>query len=183
MRAWSHTYGLPTLITNCSNNYGPYQFPEKLIPLMIVNALAKKRLPVYGDGLNVRDWLYVNDHCSALRAVLERGRLGETYNIGGNVEKNNLEVVRTICAILDELSPGVTPHEKLIEFVTDRPGHDRRYALDTRKIRDELGWQPAEQFAGGMRKTVAWYLDNPQWVASIVSGEYRHWLATNYDKR
>ena len=180
VRAYHQTYRFPAIVTNCSNNYGPRQFPEKLIPLMIVNALAKKRLPVYGDGLNVRDWLYVNDHCSALRAVLQRGRLGETYNIGGNVEKNNLEVVRTICTILDELSPGVTPHEKLIEFVTDRPGHDRRYALDTRKIRDELGWQPAEQFASGMRKTVAWYLENAEWTAGVMNGDYKKWLATNY---
>ena len=183
VRAYHQTYQFPAIVTNCSNNYGPRQFPEKLIPLMIVNARAGKRLPVYGDGLNVRDWLYVTDHCTALRAVLQRGRIGETYNIGGNVEKNNLEVVRTICAILDELSPAAAPHDRLIEHVADRPGHDRRYALDTARIRAELGWQPAEQFASGMRKTVAWYLDNTEWIAGVMSGEYKRWLDTNYASR
>ena len=183
VRAYHLTYALPAIVTNCSNNYGPRQFPEKLIPLTILNALAGKRLPVYGDGLNVRDWLYVTDHCTALRAVLQRGRIGETYNIGGNVEKNNLEVVRTICAILDELAPAAAPHDRLIEHVADRPGHDRRYALDTARIRAELGWQPAEQFAGGLRKTVAWYLDNTEWTAGVMNGEYKKWLATNYQNQ
>ncbi len=183
VRAYFATYQFPAIITNCSNNYGPRQFPEKLIPLMILNALAGKALPVYGDGLNVRDWLYVGDHCAALRAVLARGRVGETYNIGGNSEKTNLDVVKTLCAILDELRPAATPRASLLSFVKDRPGHDRRYAIDAGKLARELGWQPREQFASAMRKTIAWYLDNPQWIARIASGEYRNWLATNYEKR
>ncbi len=183
VRAYCCTYQFPALITNCSNNYGPRQFPEKLIPLIMLNALNGKPLPVYGDGLNIRDWLYVGDHCAALRAVLARGRIGETYNVGGNSEKTNLEVVKTLCNIIDELRPAAAPRAALLTFVKDRPGHDRRYALDAGKLARELGWQPQEKFASGMRKTVAWYLDNPQWVASVVSGEYRHWLATNYDKR
>ena len=183
VRAYCATYGFPAIITNCSNNYGPRQFPEKLIPLMILNALAGKPLPVYGDGLNIRDWLYVGDHCAALRAVLARGRIGETYNIGGNSEKTNLDVVRTLCAILDELQPAATPRAALLTFVGDRPGHDRRYAIDAGKIARELGWRPQEDFAGAMRKTITWYLDHPQWTARIASGEYRHWLATNYAKR
>jgi dTDP-glucose 4,6-dehydratase len=174
VRAYCATYGFPALITNCSNNYGPRQFPEKLIPLMILNALGGKPLPVYGDGLNIRDWLYVGDHCAALRAVLARGRVGETYNIGGNSEKTNLDVVNTLCAILDELRPAATPHAALLTFVRDRPGHDRRYAIDAGKIARELGWRPREDFAGALRRTVAWYLDNPQWVAHIASGEYRN---------
>ena len=180
VRAYHHTYGLPVLTTNCSNNYGPYQFPEKLIPLMIHNALAGKPLPIYGDGKNVRDWLYVGDHCSAIRAVLASGRLGETYNIGGCNEKANLEVVRTICALLDEQVPGSQPYAGLITYVSDRPGHDRRYAINADKIMTELGWRPAETFETGMRKTVAWYLEHQDWVAQVVSGEYRQWLATNY---
>ncbi len=180
VRAYHHTYGLPVLTTNCSNNYGPYQFPEKLIPLMIHNALAGKPLPIYGDGKNVRDWLYVGDHCSAIRAVLARGRLGETYNIGGCNEKTNLEVVHTICALLDERAPGARPYAELVTYVSDRPGHDRRYAIDAGKIMAELGWRPAESFETGMRKTVAWYLEHQDWVAQVVSGEYRQWLATNY---
>jgi dTDP-glucose 4,6-dehydratase len=185
VRAYHHTYGLPTLTTNCSNNYGPRQFPEKLIPLMILNAVEGKPLPVYGDGLNVRDWLYVADHCAALRAVLEGGRPGETYNIGGAAERTNIEVVRTVCALLDELHPHspVTPHEKLITFVRDRPGHDRRYAIDARKIERELGWRPRETFASGLRKTVQWYLDNPQWVAHVRSGAYRQWLDQHYGQQ
>ncbi|MFN3297588.1 dTDP-glucose 4,6-dehydratase [Caldimonas sp.] len=181
VRAWFHTYGLPVLTTNCSNNYGPYHFPEKLIPLMIVNALAGKPLPVYGDGLNVRDWLYVTDHCSAIRTVLARGRVGETYNVGGWNEMTNLEIVRTVCALLDELRPDPAgPHSRLITFVKDRPGHDRRYAIDARKIERELGWRPAETFATGIRKTVQWYLDHPEWVAQVQSGAYREWIATQY---
>lgn len=182
VRAYHHTYGLPVLTTNCSNNYGPLQFPEKLIPLVIHNALAGKPLPIYGDGSNVRDWLYVGDHCSAIRRVLEAGRVGETYNIGGCNEKTNLEVVHTLCAILDELHPGspVTPHAKLISFVKDRPGHDRRYAIDAAKIERELGWTPAETFETGIRKTVAWYLEHQDWVAHVTSGEYRHWVSKNY---
>ncbi len=180
VRAYHHTYGLPVLTTNCSNNYGPYHFPEKLIPLMIHNALAGKPLPIYGDGKNVRDWLYVGDHCSAIRAVLARGRVGETYNIGGCNEKTNLEVVHTLCTLLDELAPGTQPYAKLITYVSDRPGHDRRYAIDASKIMTELGWRPAETFETGMRKTVAWYLEHQDWVAQVVSGEYRQWLATNY---
>ena len=184
VRAYHHTYGLPVLTTNCSNNYGPYQFPEKLIPLMVLNALDGKPLPVYGDGSNVRDWLYVGDHCSAIRLVLARGRTGETYNIGGAAERKNLDVVKRVCAILDELRPrGAGRYESLIKFVTDRPGHDWRYAMDTRKIEAELGWRPAESFESGLRKTVEWYLANPEWVASIRSGDYRNWIETNYRGR
>jgi dTDP-glucose 4,6-dehydratase len=185
VRSYHHTYGLPVLTTNCSNNYGPYQFPEKLIPLMIVNAAAGRPLPVYGDGSNVRDWLYVADHCEAVRLVLARGRPGETYNIGGDAEKSNLDVVRTICAILDELrprSPG-TQHSALITFVADRPGHDWRYAMDTTKIRRELGWQPRERFASGLRRTAQWYLANMRWVENVTSGNYRQWMDLNYGER
>lgn len=176
VRAWCHTYGLPVLTTNCSNNYGPYQFPEKLIPLIILNALAGKPLPIYGDGQQVRDWLYVTDHCSALRQVLQSGRVGETYNIGGNSEHANLDVVHAICALLDELRPRQDgrSYSEQISHVTDRPGHDRRYAIDARKITRELGWQPAETFESGLRSTVGWYLDNQEWVSGIVSGDYRH---------
>ena len=184
VRAWHHTYGLPVLTTNCSNNYGPYQFPEKLIPLMIVNALAGKPLPIYGDGQNVRDWLYVGDHCSAIREVLARGRLGETYNVGGWNEMANLEIVHTLCALLDELRPSAAgSHARLITYVKDRPGHDRRYAIDARKIERELGWRPAETFQSGIRKTVQWYLDNPAWIANVQSGAYRDWVARNYAGR
>ena len=185
VRAYHHTYGLPVLTTNCSNNYGPLQFPEKLIPLVIHNALAGKPLPIYGDGSNVRDWLYVTDHCSAIRRVLEAGRVGETYNVGGCNEKTNLDVVKTLCAILDALHPSspVTPHEKLVTFVKDRPGHDRRYAIDARKIERELGWTPAETFETGIRKTVAWYLANQAWVDNVTSGEYRNWVSANYAAR
>jgi dTDP-glucose 4,6-dehydratase len=184
VRAWHHTYGLPVLTTNCSNNYGPYHFPEKLIPLMIVNALAGKPLPVYGDGMQVRDWLYVRDHCSAIRAVLAQGRVGETYNVGGWNEKPNIEIVKTICALLDELRPSADgSYARLIRYVTDRPGHDRRYAIDARKIERELGWRPAETFDSGIRKTVQWYLDNAQWVADVQSGGYREWLSKNYAAR
>lgn len=181
VRAWHHTYGLPVLTTNCSNNYGPYHFPEKLIPLMIVNALSGKPLPVYGDGRQIRDWLFVADHASAIRAVLARGRLGETYNIGGWNEMANIEIVKTVCALLDELRPDAAgPYARLITYVKDRPGHDRRYAIDARKIERELGWRPAETFATGIRKTVQWYLDNPEWVARVQSGDYRHWVAQQY---
>ncbi|MBL8488356.1 MAG: dTDP-glucose 4,6-dehydratase [Rhodocyclaceae bacterium] len=185
VRAWHHTYGLPVLTTNCSNNYGPFQFPEKLIPLVIANALAGKPLPIYGDGMNVRDWLYVGDHCAAIRAVLERGRPGETYNIGGWNEMPNLEIVRTICGLLDELHPDspVRPHADLMTFVADRPGHDRRYAIDARKIERELGWRPAETFATGIRKTVEWYLENRNWVEHVQSGAYREWVQQNYGER
>jgi dTDP-glucose 4,6-dehydratase len=183
VRAWHHTYGLPVLTTNCSNNYGPFQFPEKLIPLIILNAIQGKPLPVYGDGQNVRDWLYVGDHCTAIRLVLERGRLGETYNVGGNTERTNLEVVRTICAVLDEIRPDRTPHASLLTFVQDRPGHDRRYAIDTSKLKRELGWQPAVTFEEGMRQTIRWYLDHEDWVRNVQSGDYRNWLAVNYGKR
>jgi len=183
VRAYHHTYGLPTLTTNCSNNYGPFQFPEKLIPLMIHNALAGKPLPVYGDGQNVRDWLYVGDHCSGIRAVLAGGRVGETYNIGGWNEMTNLEVVHTLCAMLDELAAKPAPHASLIRFVKDRPGHDRRYAIDARKIEQELGWRPAETFETGIRKTVRWYLDESAWVERVVSGQYRDWVETNYAVR
>ena len=184
VRAWHHTYGLPVVTTNCSNNYGPWHFPEKLIPLMIVNALAGKPLPIYGDGLQVRDWLYVGDHCSAIRAVLARGRLGETYNIGGWNEKTNREIVQTICALLDELRPDpVGTYARLVTHVKDRPGHDRRYAIDARKIERELGWRPAETFDTGIRKTVHWLLDHADWVANVQSGGYRDWLATNYAGR
>ncbi|MFY7856546.1 MAG: dTDP-glucose 4,6-dehydratase [Rubrivivax sp.] len=181
VRAWHHTYGLPVLTTNCSNNYGPYHFPEKLIPLMIVNALAGKPLPLYGDGLNVRDWLYVSDHCSAIRAVLARGRLGETYNVGGWNEMTNREIVQRICALLDELRPSSEgSYTRLITFVKDRPGHDRRYAIDARKIEAELGWRPAETFETGIRKTVQWYLDHPDWVQQVQSGSYRDWVGLQY---
>jgi dTDP-glucose 4,6-dehydratase len=184
VRAYHHTYGLPTLTTNCSNNYGPYQFPEKLIPLVIANALAGKPLPIYGDGMNVRDWLYVGDHCAAIRAVLGSGRTGETYNIGGWNEMPNLVIVKTICALLDELKPGAAgAYERLITFVRDRPGHDRRYAIDARKIERELGWRPAETFETGIRKAVRWYLDNQDWVAHVLSGAYREWVARNYGAR
>ena len=179
VRAWHHTYGLPVLTTNCSNNYGPRQFPEKLIPLMIVNALAGKPLPVYGDGGNVRDWLYVGDHCAAIRAALARGRIGETYNVGGNAEMTNLEVVRTICAILGELRPG-RDYASQVAFVKDRPGHDRRYAIDATKIALELGWRPAETFATGMRRTIEWYLDHDEWLAGVTSGDYQKWITLNY---
>jgi dTDP-glucose 4,6-dehydratase len=184
VRAWHHTYGLPVVTTNCSNNYGPFHFPEKLIPLMIVNAMAGKPLPVYGDGQQVRDWLYVGDHASAIRAVLAGGRVGETYNVGGWNEKANLEIVHTVCALLDELRPDPAgPHRRLITHVTDRPGHDRRYAIDARKIERELGWRPAETFETGIRKTVQWYLDHADWVANVQSGGYREWVAANYSAR
>jgi dTDP-glucose 4,6-dehydratase len=184
VRAWHHTYGLPVLTTNCSNNYGPYHFPEKLIPLMIVNALAGKPLPVYGDGMNIRDWLYVRDHCSAIRAVLARGRVGETYNIGGWNEKANIDIVKVICSLLDEMKPDAAgSYSRLITYVKDRPGHDRRYAIDARKIERELGWRPAETFDTGIRKTVRWYLDNTAWVSAVQSGSYREWVAQNYTAR
>jgi dTDP-glucose 4,6-dehydratase len=184
VRAWHHTYGLPVLTTNCSNNYGPCQFPEKLIPLMIVNALAGKPLPIYGDGQNVRDWLYVGDHCSAIREVLARGRLGETYNVGGWNEMANIEIVNTLCALLDELRPDAAgSYTRLITYVKDRPGHDRRYAIDARKIERELGWRPAETFHTGIRKTVQWCLDNPGWIANVQSGAYRDWVSRNYGAR
>ena len=186
VRAYHHTYGLPVLTTNCSNNYGPYQFPEKLIPLVILNALAGKPLPIYGDGQNIRDWLYVGDHCAAIRAVLQRGRPGETYNIGGKVEKTNLEVVHAVCAILDELAPaadGAVGYASLITFVKDRPGHDRRYAIDPKKIESEISWRPAESFETGVRKTVQWYLDNGEWVKGVTSGEYKSWIETHYAER
>jgi dTDP-glucose 4,6-dehydratase len=184
VRAWFHTYGLPVLTTNCSNNYGPYHFPEKLIPLMIVNALAGKPLPIYGDGQQVRDWLYVGDHCSAIRAVLAGGRVGEVYNIGGWNEQTNKDIVHTVCSLLDELRPSPDgPCTRLITHVKDRPGHDRRYAIDARKIETELGWRPAETFSTGIRKTVQWYLQNSDWVANVHSGGYRDWLATNYATR
>jgi dTDP-glucose 4,6-dehydratase len=184
VRAWHHTYGLPVLTTNCSNNYGPFHFPEKLIPLMIVNALAGKPLPVYGDGQQIRDWLYVTDHCSGIRAVLDKGRLGETYNIGGWNEKANIDIVKTICALLDEMKPDAQgSYARLITHVADRPGHDRRYAIDARKIERELGWRPAETFETGIRKTVRWYLDHADWVKTVQSGGYRDWVATNYAAR
>jgi len=184
VRAWHHTYGLPVVTTNCSNNYGPFHFPEKLIPLMIVKALADRPLPVYGDGQQVRDWLYVRDHTSAIRAVLAGGRVGETYNVGGWNEKANLDIVHTVCALLDELRPDPAgSYRRLITHVADRPGHDRRYAIDARKIERELGWRPAETFETGIRKTVQWYLDHPDWVADVQSGGYRDWLATNYNAR
>ncbi|SFN76404.1 dTDP-glucose 4,6-dehydratase [Nitrosospira briensis] len=184
VRVYHHTYGLPVLTTNCSNNYGPYQFPEKLIPLIIVNALAEKLLPVYGDGQQVRDWLYVEDHCSAIRRVLEAGRPGQIYNIGGWNEKPNLDIVHTICGLLDTLRPRPAgPYGDLIHFVTDRPGHDRRYAIDARKIEQELGWKPAETFETGIRRTVQWYLDNPGWVGNVQSGAYRTWVEKNYSRR
>jgi len=182
VRAYHHTYGMPVLTTNCSNNYGPYQFPEKLIPLTILNAMNGKAIPVYGDGQNVRDWLFVADHCDAIRTVLACGRVGETYNVGGRNEKPNLEIVHAICAILDELRPAdpVVPHKKLITYVQDRPGHDRRYAMDTRKIERDLGWQPRETFESGIRKTVEWYLANEAWIREVTSGHYREWIATQY---
>ena len=185
VRAYHHTYGLPAITTNCSNNYGPFQFPEKLIPLVIHNACAGKPLPVYGDGTNVRDWLYVGDHCAAVRLILRKGRVGETYNIGGRSEKTNLEVVRAVCAILDEIRPDplIAQRSSLITFVTDRPGHDRRYAMDTRKIESELAWKPLERFDTGLRKTVEWYLDYVKWVDGVTSGDYRKWVATNYASR
>jgi dTDP-glucose 4,6-dehydratase len=185
VRAWIHTYGLPAIITNCSNNYGPYQFPEKLIPLMIANALQGKALPVYGDGQQVRDWLYVGDHCKALRVVLERGRVGETYNVGGGNQRSNLEVVTTLCVLLDELVPQskFRPHKQLVKFVTDRPGHDRRYAIDARKLEAELGWQAQESFETGLRKTVQWYLANLAWVENVTSGAYQQWVTQNYTDR
>ena len=181
VRAWHHTYGLPVLTTNCSNNYGPFHFPEKLIPLMIVNALAGKNLPVYGDGMQIRDWLYVKDHCSAIRRVLEAGQLGETYNVGGWNEKPNIEIVQTI-ALLDELRPRADgrSYQEQITYVTDRPGHDRRYAIDARKLERELGWKPAETFDTGIRKTVEWYLANQEWVVNVQSGGYRDWVAKQY---
>jgi dTDP-glucose 4,6-dehydratase len=184
-RAYFHTFGLPVLTTNCSNNYGPFQFPEKLIPLMILNALEGKPLPVYGDGKNVRDWLFVEDHCSAIRRVIESGRPGETYNIGGNSERANIDVVTTICDLVDEMRPdvGAAPRRGLITYVQDRPGHDRRYAIDARKITSELGWKPAEQFESGLRKTVRWYLENSEWVNNVRTGAYRDWIAKNYAER
>jgi dTDP-glucose 4,6-dehydratase len=185
VRAYRHTFGLPVLTTNCSNNYGPFQFPEKLIPLMILNALEGKPLPVYGDGRNVRDWLYVEDHCAAIRAVLERGRVGETYNIGGNSERANIDVVTTICSLVDEMQPlpGGALRSSLIRFVEDRPGHDRRYAIDASKITGELGWHPGEQFETGLRKTVRWYLDHADWVDGVRTGAYREWITRNYAER
>ena len=181
VRAWHHTYGLPVLTTNCSNNYGPYHFPEKLIPLMIVNALAGKALPVYGDGQQIRDWLFVTDHASAIRAVLAGGKPGEVYNVGGWNEKANIDIVKTVCALLDELRPDPAgPYARLITYVTDRPGHDRRYAIDARKIERELGWRPAETFETGIRKTVQWYLDHPDWVQHVQSGSYRDWVSKQY---
>lgn len=182
VRAWHHTYGLPVLTTNCSNNYGPYHFPEKLIPLVILNALAGKPLPIYGDGMQIRDWLYVKDHCSAIRRVLEAGKPGETYNVGGWNEKPNIEVVKTICSILDQLKPRVDgkAYVEQITYVTDRPGHDRRYAIDATKLERELGWKPAETFESGIRKTVQWYLDSQDWVQNVTSGAYREWVSKQY---
>ena len=182
VRAYFHTYGLPTLTTNCSNNYGPFQFPEKLIPLVILHAVSGKPIPVYGDGQNVRDWLFVADHCAAIRAVLATGRVGETYNIGGQNELKNLDVVNTICSVLDELQPqdSAIPRNKLITYVTDRPGHDRRYAMNISKIESELGWRPKETFETGIRKTIQWYLENPAWIQSVLTGNYRQWMATQY---
>ena len=182
VRAWFHTYGLPVVTTNCSNNYGPYHFPEKLIPLVILNALNSKPLPIYGDGQQVRDWLYVRDHCSAIREVLAKGKLGETYNIGGWNEKANIDVVKTICSILDELKPRADgkSYAEQIAFVKDRPGHDRRYAIDASKVKRELGWIPKETFDSGIKKTVQWYLDNPVWIEGVVSGSYRDWLQKQY---
>jgi len=186
VRAHAHTYGLPVTISNCSNNYGPYQFPEKLLPLMIINALAGEALPLYGDGKQIRDWLYVEDHCEAILSILRRGRLGETYNIGGDNQPANLEVVRQLCAVLDDLAPDSEPmpHDSLIEFVADRPGHDRRYAMDIRKIEAELGWRPSHDLQSGLHKTVAWYLAHPDWITAIRSGaEYQSWIDQNYDRR
>jgi dTDP-glucose 4,6-dehydratase len=182
VRSFHHTYGIPTLTTNCSNNYGPYQFPEKLIPLIIHNAVSGFRLPVYGDGQNIRDWLYVKDHCEAVRAVLNRGRVGHTYNVGGESEQANLDVVKAICATLSCLRPG-SNYESLIEFVVDRPGHDRRYAVDTSKIRQELGWKPSKSFSTGLHETIRWYLDNTDWVQAVTSGLYREWVDLNYTSK
>lgn len=184
-RAYHHTWGLPVLTTNCSNNYGPFQFPEKLIPLVILNALEGKSLPVYGDGMNVRDWLFVEDHCSAIRAVLERGLVGETYNIGGNSERTNIEVVKLICDLVDEMRPVLPsgPRRNLVTFVKDRPGHDRRYAIDASKVERELGWRPGERFESGLHKTVRWYLDQASWVESVQTGAYLEWIAQNYTER
>lgn len=184
-RAWFHTFGLPVVTTNCSNNYGPYQFPEKLIPLIILNALEYKPLPVYGDGANVRDWLFVEDHCSAIRAALEFGRPGETYCVGGRSERKNLDVVHTLCDLVDEMRPdaGRGPRRQLVTFVTDRLGHDRRYAINCAKVEAELGWQPAEAFESGLRKTVAWYLDHPEWVKDVRDGAYLDWIRLNYGER
>jgi dTDP-glucose 4,6-dehydratase len=185
VRAWHHTYDLPVLTTHCSNNYGPYHFPEKLIPLCVLNALDGKVLPVYGDGQQIRDWIYVKDHCSAIRRVLEAGRVGETYKVGGYNEKTNLEVVKTICKILDDTKPrdDGKPYAHQIAFIADRPGHDRRYAIDAAKLERSLGWKPEETFETGIRKTIQWYLDNPMWVLHVNSGEYRHWVDTNYTHR
>lgn len=185
VRAYFHTYRLPTVITNCSNNYGPYHFPEKLIPLMITHAIAGKPLPIYGDGMNVRDWLYVGDHCAALRLVLQRGRPGETYNVGGRNERSNREVVESICEILDELRPesGHCPHKQLIRFVKDRPGHDRRYAIDATKLERELGWRARENFRTGLHKTVQWYLENSAWTENVLTGAYQQWIEQNYTDR
>jgi dTDP-glucose 4,6-dehydratase len=185
VRAWVHTYQLPALITNCSNNYGPLQFPEKLLPLMINNALTGKALPVYGDGRQVRDWLFVRDHCSAIETVLEKGKIGETYNVGGGNQQANLDVVHMVCSLLDELVPGSlhAPHRQLIRFVQDRPGHDRRYAIDARKLERELGWRPEETFATGLRKTVEWYLNNKPWMDEVTSGAYQNWVNANYGQR
>ncbi len=183
VRAWHHTYGLPVVTTNCSNNYGPYHFPEKLIPLVILNALNGKPLPIYGKGDNIRDWLYVDDHARALRLVLTKGQVGETYNIGGWNEKTNLEVVQAICSILDELHPQGAPHASLITYVQDRPGHDHRYAIDASKIARELGWKPQETFDSGLRKTVEWYLANMDWINGVTSGEYQNWIQQNYGDR
>jgi dTDP-glucose 4,6-dehydratase len=180
VRAWHHTYGLPTLTTNCSNNYGPFQFPEKLIPLLIHNALAGRELPIYGDGLNIRDWLFVEDHCDAILAVLERGTLGETYNIGGLNQQTNLAVVHTLCDLLDRLQPTHAPHSRLIRFVADRPGHDRRYAIDCTKIQRDLHWHPRESFHTGLEKTVRWYVDHADWVTHVISGQYRDWIQQHY---
>jgi dTDP-glucose 4,6-dehydratase len=184
-RAYHHTWGLPVLTTNCSNNYGPFQFPEKLIPLMILNALESKPLPVYGDGMNVRDWLFVEDHCAAIRTVLEHGRVGETYNIGGNSERANIDVVTTICDLVDEMRPHAAGGSRrdLITYVKDRPGHDRRYAIDASKLSSELGWQPAAEFESGLRKTVRWYLDHSSWVERVRTGAYLDWIARNYTER
>ncbi len=185
VRAFHHTYGLPTLTTNCSNNYGPYQFPEKLIPLLIMNALKGDSLPIYGDGKNIRDWLYVGDHCKAIRDVLAKGRVGEVYNIGGHTEKNNLEIVHAVCGVLDEMVPDsiCRPHKNLITFIKDRPGHDRRYAIDTTKIQSEIDWKPMETFESGMKKTVLWYIENPGWVENVTTGAYQNWIAQNYGVR
>lgn len=184
VRAYYHTYGMPVVTTNCSNNYGPFQFPEKLIPLMVLNALDGKPLPVYGDGKNVRDWLYVGDHCAAIRRVLDEGKAGETYNVGGNSERANIDVVQTICDLVDEMRPQAgTTRRNLITYVADRPGHDRRYAIDATKLSRELGWKPAEDFESGLRKTVKWYLENPQWIENVRTGAYREWIERNYSER